>query len=628
MPGKNANQRFAERLIGQSVQLDRFAAAEQRKVRGTLIQLREELVEKLRKMELEGVSRETFKRARAEKLLDQTRATIGESYAAMSKGLNGTLKDVAEVRSNGVMQVAGSVLTTSLTPQDLRSIVKDLVVDGNPAKEWWKRQSAGLQMNYAREVRVGLAAGETTGDIVRRVRGRDTGQRVVVEVGGKQRVMPKFAGGVMDLPTRQAEALVRTSVQAVSNDVLQETYKANSEVLAGQQLMATLDDRTCPECGGYDGGVWNIETGEPTEDSPVQEPYPGPAPFHYQCRCVWVPVTKSWSQLIKEAGGKPPADLEEVPEMTRASMDGQVAGKMTYDEWLQNQPEAVQKDVLGPGKFQLWQDGKIKSVGQLTNQDGNILTLKELQAKFDPAEVPVPEVLIPPVVDTRLGGGVTPAGLDKDFVGESAWHEPGEESMVPLSRDKRREERETKRDVYSKEFTRRYDDYLDARTERDRDEEAISNYTGSGYTEVNTVLRKLGTLSPTQEAQLALEGRTYNSSLAEARRLQAFILEAPPTKFDMVVYRGDELQFEEGTIQTLKGFTSTSVSKFQATAFGQQALYEIKIPAGSRTLAGFNHYESEVLLPHGAKMKVVGKYWVQISTDRGAWAYQLEYIGV
>lgn len=385
MPDINVS--FRDRIIGHAVQIHRFGAKIFQKVKGVLNRLEKELVGKIRSMELEGVSRDTYKRARAEKLLEQTRSTIKDGYSTIRSNVTSDLQDLSAVNAQSIRTIAkdvfkGDVLTVALTPQDLKSIAKDLIVDGNPASEWWGRQAEGTRMGYAREVRTGLAAGETTDDIVRRIRGRDTGTKTVIEVDGKKLVVPRYAGGVMDVSTRQAEALVRSSVQAVSNDVLTQTYKKNDDIVAAISLVATLDLRTCPICMGLDGGVWDLKTHEPTADSPVDEPYPGPLPLHMQCRCVYTPKTKSWAQLIREAGGKVPKGLKDLPESTRASMNGQVPAKLTYNDWLKNQSEAAQRDVLGKGRYELWKSGKLTNVGQLTDQSHNTLTLDELKTKL------------------------------------------------------------------------------------------------------------------------------------------------------------------------------------------------------------------------------------------------------
>lgn len=378
----SANDRIADRITAHAVQLHRFEARVRLQVLGILRGLREDLLDKIRRMDLEGVKRDSAKRARAEKLLKQTRETIRIAYGAANQELRSNLRDLARVEGESAVKLANAalkadVLTVALAPGDLRALANDLVVQGSPAYDWWRRQSEGLRMSFAREIRLGVAAGETTGDLVRRIRGRQAGREAVI-VNGRRRVVTRFAGGIMDTQTRQATALVRTSVQSLSNEVLTETYKANDDVVEGVVAIATLDGRTTEICMGRDGGAWDLKTGDPLPDSATSERYPGPPPWHFNCRTVLGPKTKSWDQLIDEAGGKVPRKLKDVPPRTRASMDGQVPAKLTYTDWLKQQPESFQRDVLGRGRYELWKDGKLKHLSQLTDQTGNPLDLEQL----------------------------------------------------------------------------------------------------------------------------------------------------------------------------------------------------------------------------------------------------------
>jgi hypothetical protein len=65
-------------------------------------------------------------------------------------------------------------------------------------------------------------------------------------------------------------------------------------------------------------------------------------PIHINCRCTLVPLLKSWEELGFEA--------DELDVETRASMDGQVPAKLTYDDWLAQQPPQVVHEALGKRK--------------------------------------------------------------------------------------------------------------------------------------------------------------------------------------------------------------------------------------------------------------------------------------
>jgi len=63
---------------------------------------------------------------------------------------------------------------------------------------------------------------------------------------------------------------------------------------------------------------------------------------------------------------------------TRSSLQGQVDAKITYPQWLKTQPAAAQKEVLGPARYKLWKDGRLK-IDQFTDKTGRTLTLDELK---------------------------------------------------------------------------------------------------------------------------------------------------------------------------------------------------------------------------------------------------------
>jgi hypothetical protein len=122
------------------------------------------------------------------------------------------------------------------------------------------------------------------------------------------------------------------------------------------------------------GGVWDINTGEPLPESAVTIDYPGEPPYHFQCRTVASPVTKSWEEL----GSKTKNKIDTAPTSARASMNGEVPGKLTYESWLTMQPKKFQVDQLGRGRWELWDKGKI-NLNQLTDSTLRPLTLVELK---------------------------------------------------------------------------------------------------------------------------------------------------------------------------------------------------------------------------------------------------------
>ena len=163
-------------------------------------------------------------------------------------------------------------------------------------------------------------------------------------------------GMMSNVSRRNVEAVARTVYSHVANQSRDAIYRANADVLKGVQWVATLDHRTCIECGVMDGQVFGVE---------ARHPFP---PRHYSCRCVMVPVVKPWEEF----------GIEDIPEGTRASMNGQVPESWTFSDWLARQSAPVQREVLGATRFQMYQSGTAMEQFLV---DGRIMTLKELAAK-------------------------------------------------------------------------------------------------------------------------------------------------------------------------------------------------------------------------------------------------------
>lgn len=374
MAKRSINTDFAKELVTRRVNLLRYTQTVRGKVLDHLRLMETELVRKVRESELAGTD---YTKLRLKALLRQTRETINTYYGNAETQLDQELLNIAQVEGQTLQAIAAELIskqieTVVLTPTQLERIVNTSLVRGAPSEDWWSKQSLDTTLRFESEMRLGLSMGETNDQLVKRLRGTPTGKRIVI--GDK--TVRETTGGVMQTSRNEAEALVRTSVQKVSNDTLMQTYKENSDLIKGVQLIVTLDSRTTPICIALSGGAWDLD-GAPLPDSPVKRPYPGPPPYHWNCRSVIVPITKSWEELsgIKGLG-------EQVPDDTRASMDGQVPkADLTYESWLKEKDKEdpqFARDVLGDGRYELWKAGDIK-LNQLVSDGLKPLTLQQLK---------------------------------------------------------------------------------------------------------------------------------------------------------------------------------------------------------------------------------------------------------
>lgn len=191
-------------------------------------------------------------------------------------------------------------------------------------------------------IRVGYAQGLTTDEIVRKVRGTKAN-------GFKDGIL----GGVTK---READAMVRTSLQHVSAQAQQLVMDDNDDIIEGYIWISTLDSRTTQQCRSLDGKFFK----------PGHGPQP---PIHVNCRSTTIPKIKG-------------VDL--LSNTTRASKDGQVPAGQSYYEWLKTMPKDFQNDVLGPTRAALFREGGLtaEQFARL-NLDKNFqpLTLEEMRKK-------------------------------------------------------------------------------------------------------------------------------------------------------------------------------------------------------------------------------------------------------
>lgn len=364
------NDDIADQVTEHAINLLRLEAGARRKARAHFKQLERELVEVLARIDPGSPQVDTYRMRRVQKLLNQVRNTIKASYSSYGQALSSDLRGVSRLEATAVADELNGVLraevaSVGLPASTVRSIVTNTLIEGDVLSGWLSRQSAAFQQRLQTEMNIGALAGESVPQLTQRIRGT----RVPSAPRGT------YTGGIMNTTTREAEALARTSIQQIANTSRMEAYKQNADIIKGVQALVTLDLRTSEICISRSGGAWDLKTGQPLPQSTVKFAFPGPPPWHWNCRTTLIPITKSWDELGARTQNK-------LPEGTQASMDGQVAGDLTYEQWLRKQTTARQREVLGPTKYKLWKAGKITSLRQLVDQTGRPLSVSQLKRRY------------------------------------------------------------------------------------------------------------------------------------------------------------------------------------------------------------------------------------------------------
>jgi SPP1 gp7 family putative phage head morphogenesis protein len=308
-----------------------------------------EVVEKLkaRTATLEG----SFTSERLKNLLRAIRDINHDAHVLVSQHLRGELRELARYESDYQLRLLADQLDigvdyVSPTAELLDAIVTAEPFDGFVLRDHVKGMRDNKLKRIQQAIQLGMIQGETSDQIIQRIRGT------------KAR---NYRDGVLAISRASAERIVRTAVNHISNRAAELSFEQNDDVVKELQAVATLDTRTCSRCAAMDGKRFKI-------NDPKRPRYP----LHLNCRCRYVPVTRSWRDMG--------FDIDELPPVARASMNGQVSGTETFETWLKRQSAAVQDETLGRTRGALFRRGGLK-ISRFVDQKGNQLTLDELRER-------------------------------------------------------------------------------------------------------------------------------------------------------------------------------------------------------------------------------------------------------
>ncbi len=289
-------------------------------------------------------------KARLQTLLKQANETIEDYYTRISGEMTTTMQDIARIQASHTASLIVATEASLPTETFLTRLATNLLIHGAPSADWWSRQSQDTAFKFANQVRQGVAQGETN-------------EQIVSRIAGKPRLgIP----GIMAIPKQNARSLVHSSIQTVANAARMETFRQNSDVVAGVRQVSTFDSHTTETCIAYDGSMWDLD-GNPLGDTDLpfvsEEGSLDGVPRHWGCRSVLVPITH------RVAG------LKELPPLDRQ-------GKAkTMDEFLDSRTAEQLDEQLGKGRAQLYRDGKLTRQ-QLLDLSGNPLSTADLKKKY------------------------------------------------------------------------------------------------------------------------------------------------------------------------------------------------------------------------------------------------------
>lgn len=382
------SKRIAYALTDRKILQFRFDAHLRNQVWQRLSKMQKSLLNRINAAGIEAIPKREL-----DKLLKELKAEIAKTYQDTTAYIQPELSGFFDLEKSALTELYNNELGydffNKVSKKQREIIKKSTIIAGMPLDSWFEKQGSDLTFKFESIIRQGLLDGKQTPELA----------KATAELFGIQR--------------RHADTLVITAVAKVADDAHKALRDENLDIIKGEQHLSTLDTRTSTLCQVRDGKMWDTELKPIGHSLPYQRP-----PLHPRCRSILQLVMKDWKELGFD-------DVEEIPESTRASQDGQVSEKTTYEDWLKSKTPEQQDAALGKGKADLWRRGVI-TFSDMLDQSARPLTLKELyslknknvgekvrsvESIRQEAEKVEPQITRDVVAIINASGG-EPAGLD------------------------------------------------------------------------------------------------------------------------------------------------------------------------------------------------------------------------
>ena len=291
-----------------------------------------------------------------------------------------------------------------VAPALLTAIVKETPFSsGTDTSRLLDQWLVGLSRTDKRQLREAIQLGLLQGDGINTIVARIAGTRSA-----------NFGDGILSLTRRNAEVLVRTAINHISNAARGVFWDANADIIRVLRWTATLDGRTTAICQSRDGKFTPTDGNILPPGLPKLVPPGARPPAHPLCRSVMMAAfdqngvvallgnrpfvrdsrtgrkrqldfraeTRSqftqdqWSNFTAQERN---ARIRTTKELWVKDNIGTVPVTITYEQWLRRQPADFQDEVLGKKKGDKFRAGA--SVDRFVDRQGNTLTLKQLAAK-------------------------------------------------------------------------------------------------------------------------------------------------------------------------------------------------------------------------------------------------------
>jgi len=387
-----ANELYRDAALRHQIGVRQYTSGLTRRVARLLEEADRDLTAKLRDR-LARLGPETdFTGERWRSLLDDIRGARSVALQRYRELTRGELAELGVVEGRWEATALGDSVPIQVTfatvaADQLRAIIHDKPFRGRLLRDWFATLERGDRERLTAALQLGMAEGESIDQLVRRVVGTRAAE---------------YADGILAITRRDANAIVRTAVNHVSNTARGYVWAANSDIITARIWVSTLDGRTSAICRARDGkGTPEGDNPLPPEIEPLDPPAARP-PAHINCRSLMVAyidgvgllgdrptVTDTRTRRGREIDFRAEAkrtgkSIQEVRRDWATKHVGRVPSATSYEQFLRRQSAEFQDEVLGRTKGKLFRDGGLK-VDQFVDRAGNELTLKQLAGKYPAA---------------------------------------------------------------------------------------------------------------------------------------------------------------------------------------------------------------------------------------------------
>lgn len=348
-------------------------------------------------------------RLRLEHLLAQIRVVNDAIAASLQRELELELREFAPVEIAAYAEAIQDAIAVPASiyapaPAVLVTAALSDPLDGKLIGEWVESYGAAKQARIRDQIRLGFADGETTEQVVRRIKGTRKNQ---------------YRDGVLEISRRDARTVVRSSLAALSAKARDETFNSNSHIFDDKiRWLSHLDGRTSSYCRVRDKKLYRLSDKKPIgHDLPWLE---GAGRIHPSCRSTSIAITRDYKSMgldleepppgtVPFVAFEPPLDKDgnriqlpkpaskmSVAEYTRvlkkagynkeeirrieSRLIGQVPEDTDYEKFLRTKSRDFVSEVLGKSKAKLFLDGGLH-LRDLVTAAGDELPLSVLRER-------------------------------------------------------------------------------------------------------------------------------------------------------------------------------------------------------------------------------------------------------